>query len=115
MITKSSGKRWRTFVALVGLLTCWSAVAGSTIIEDSCVKYMETGKVYNVRFSIVDGADLWPKYSWANVLTKYAIVFWDKDEATVIDISVFGLLMDTGVNGTDLQGRDWKVARRPWC
>jgi hypothetical protein len=33
------------------------------------------------------------KYSWANVLTKYAIVFWNNDEATVIDIGVFGLLM----------------------
>ena len=89
--------------------------AETTIIEDGCVKYLNTGKAYEVSYKIVDGKDLWPKYSWANVLTKYAIVFWNKDEATVIDISIFGLLMDTGVDGKDLQGNKWKVAKRPWC
>lgn len=96
-------------------LACRSACADTTIIEDGCVKYLETGKVYNVTVSIVDGEDLWPKYPWANVLTKYAIVFWNQNEATVIDISIFGLMMDTGVTGKDLQGRQWKVAKRPWC
>jgi hypothetical protein len=79
------------------------------------VKYLGTGKVYAVPVRIVDGSDLWPKYSWAKVLTKYAIIFWNNEEATVIDVGVFGLLMDTGVEGTDLQGRRWKVARSPWC
>lgn len=99
------------------LLTCWTGAtsADTQVIERGCVKYLETGKVYNVRVTIVDGKDLWPKYRWADVLTKYAIVFWDNDEATVIDISVFGLNMDTGVNGQDLQGRRWKVAKQPWC
>ncbi|MCW0221113.1 MAG: hypothetical protein OJI67_22480 [Prosthecobacter sp.] len=105
----------RTILALLTAMFCTSVLADTTVIEDGCVKYIETGKVYNVRVNIVDGKDLWPKYSWANVLTKYAIVFWEKDEATVIDISVFGLLMETGVNGKDLQGREWKVAKRPWC
>ena len=103
-----------TFALLLACY-CGAAAADTTAIENGCVKYLETGKVYNVRVSIVDGQDLWPKYSWANVLTKYAIVFWDKDEATVIDISVFGLIMDTGVEGKDLQGRRWKVAKQPWC
>ncbi len=102
-------------IALLLTAICTSASASTTVIENGCVKYLETGKVYNVRVNIVDGQDLWPKYSWANVLTKYAIVFWDNDEATVIDISVFGLILDTGVDGTDLQGRRWKVAKQPWC
>lgn len=105
----------RTIFALLTALFYSSSFAATTTIEDGCVKYIETGKVYNVRVNIVDGKDLWPKYSWANVLTKYAIVFWEKDEATVIDIGVFGLLMDTGVNGKDLQDREWEVAKRPWC
>ena len=105
----------RYIFALLLALCCGTASADTTVIENGCVKYMETGKVYNVRVSIVDGQDLWPKYSWANVLTKYAIVFWNTDEATVIDISIFGLLMDTGVEGKDLQGRQWKVAKQPWC
>ena len=105
----------RRILALLIALSCGSSRADTTVIEEGCVKYKETGKVYNVRINVVDGKDLWPKYSWANVLTKYAIVFWDKDEATVIDISIFGLLMDTGVDGKDLQGREWKVAKRPWC
>lgn len=91
------------------------ANAETTSINDGCVKYLATGKVYEVEVRIIDGGDLWPKYSWANVLTKYAIVFWDNDEATVIDLGVFGLLMDTGVTGKDLDGRQWKVAKRPWC
>ena len=105
----------RTLFALVLVLWCGTSFADTTVIEDGCVKYLETGKVYNVRISIVDGQDLWPKYAWANVLTKYAIVFWNKDDATVVDISIFGLLMETGVEGKDLQGRRWKVAKQPWC
>lgn len=105
----------RSVLALLLAFCCGAASADTTVLDDGCVKYMETGKVYNVRVSIVDGQDLWPRYSWANVLTKYAIVFWDKDEATVIDISVFGFIMDTGVEGKDLQGRRWKVAKQPWC
>jgi hypothetical protein len=101
-------------VFLLSVLPALS-LAETTTIEDGCVKYQATNKVYEVEIKIVDGGDLWPKYSWAKVLTKYAIVFWDKDEATVIDIGTFGLLMDTGVQGTDLSGRRWKVARRPWC
>ena len=75
----------RTLFALVLVLWCGTSFADTTVIEDGCVKYLETGKVYNVRISIVDGQDLWPKYAWANVLTKYAIVFWNKDDATVVD------------------------------
>ncbi len=105
----------RSILALLTAAFCGSCFADTTIIEDGCVKYIDTGKVYNVRVTIIDGQDLWPKYSWANVLTKYAVVFWEGDEATVIDISGFGLVMDTGVNGEDLQGRKWKVAKRPWC
>jgi hypothetical protein len=56
-----------------------AALADTKIVENGCVKYLETGKVYNVRFSI------------------------------------FGLLMDTGVDGNDLQGRRWKAAMQPWC
>jgi len=99
------------------LLSCFFefAIADTTTIKDGCVKYLATGKVYEVELRIVDGGDLWPKYRWADVLTKYAIVFWGKDEATVIDLGVFGLLSDTGVNGKDLEGRNWKVARIPWC
>ena len=91
------------------------SIAETTTIDDGCVKYLATGRVYEVQVHIIDGGDLWPRYNWANVLTKYAVVFWDNDSATVIDLGVFGMLMDTGVDGTDLQGRRWKVARRPWC
>ena len=94
---------------------CGSASADVRLIEDGCLKYLETGKRYEVRINIVDGSDLWPKYSWAQVLDKYAIVFWDRDEATVINLGVFGFLMDTGQEGKGLQGRRWKVARSPWC
>lgn len=102
------------FIFLFSLLPLQTH-AETTTIHDGCVKYLATGKVYEVTVHIVDGDDLWPKYSWANVLTKYAIVFWDNDEATVIDLGVFGLLMDTGVTGKDREGRQWKVAKRPWC
>jgi len=107
--------RKTTFILLLIIFLPSLSNADTTIINDGCVKYLATGKVYEVKVQIVDGEDLWPKYSWANVLTKYAIIFWDNDEATVIDLGVFGLLMDTGATGTDLQGRMWKVARRPWC
>jgi ribosomal protein S8E len=106
----------KSFLILIATIwVCSTANADTRIVKDGCVKYLETGKTYEVEVQIVDGEDLWPKYSWANVLTKYAIVFWAKEEATVIDIGVFGLHMDTGVEGKDLQGRRWKVAKSPWC
>jgi hypothetical protein len=106
----------RAFAFLIlSICLCSSVHADTRIVRDGCVKYLATDKSYNVEVQIVDGEDLWPKYSWANVLTKYAIVFWSQEEATVIDIGVFGLNMDTGVQGKDLQGREWKVAKYPWC
>lgn len=106
---------FKIFSAALLLSVITAAGADTTTIENGCVKYMETGKSFNIQLNIIDGKDLWPKYSWANVLTKYAVVFWNTGEATVIDISVFGLIMDTGVDGVDLQGRRWKVAKQPWC
>ena len=106
----------KLFLSLFGIIwACSSSNADTLIVNDGCVEYLETGKTYDVEIKIVDGEDLWPKYSWANVLTKYAIIFWSKDETTVIDIGVFGLHMETGVEGQDLQGRRWKVAKSPWC
>ena len=104
-----------TIILLLSSLFPSLSNADTTTIEDGCVKYLATGKVYEVKVQIVDGEDLWPQYSWANVLTKYAIVFWKNDEATVIDLGVFGLLMETGTIGTDRQGKKWKVAKSPWC
>jgi hypothetical protein len=110
------GRRYmRVLLALFTAVFCNWALADTTVVRDGCVRYRDTGRVYEVRVNIVDGQDLWPKYSWASVVSKYAIVFWDNDEATVIDLGVLGFYMDTGVNGRDLQGREWKVARRPFC
>lgn len=104
-----------TIISLFFVFASSASRADTTIISDGCVKYLATGKVYNVKVRIIDGEDLWPKYIWANVLDKYAIVFWSQDEATIINLGVFGLLSDTGSNGKDLQGREWKVAKYPWC
>jgi hypothetical protein len=104
-----------TIILLLSSLFPNLSNADTTTIEDGCVKYLATGKVYKVTVQIVDGEDLWPQYSWADVLTKYAIVFWNNDEATVIDLGVFGLLMETGTIGSDRQGKKWEVAKSPWC
>lgn len=105
----------KIIVIILSFFISFNVSADTRIVKDGCVKYLATGKIYNVEVQIVDGGDLWPEYTWANVLTKYAIVFWSQDEATVIDIGVFGMSMDTGVTGKDLQGREWKVAKYPWC
>lgn len=39
------------------------AFADTRIIADGCLKYLASGKVYQVPIRIVDGEDLWPKYS----------------------------------------------------
>jgi hypothetical protein len=114
-LSKASQMRKTIFFLLFVSFLPSLSNADTTIINDGCVKYLATGKVYEVKVQNVDGKDLWPKYSWADVLTKYAIVFWDNDEAIVIDLGVFGLLMETDTTGTDLQGRKWEVGRRPWC
>lgn len=89
--------------------------AGTTTISNGCVKYLATGKVYELPVRIVDGMDLFAKFRWADPTSKYAIVFWKQDEATVIDLGPLGLYMDTGVDGKDLDGRRWLVAKTPWC
>lgn len=106
----------RQIVVLVAALALpLVANAGTKVIQDGCLKYVATGKVYDVRIDIVDGTDLALKFGWANPLDKYAIAFWNQEEAVVINLGPFGFLMDTGNDGTDRQGRQWVVARRPWC
>ena len=102
-------------VATLITLYCPLLFADTKTINDGCLKYLATGKVYRTKIQIVDGGDLWPKYSWANVLDKYAIVFWSKEEAVVINLGAFGFLMDTGNKGKDLNGKEWEVAKYPWC
>jgi len=64
---------------------------------------------------MVDGESLWPDYSWANVKSKYAIVFLANDQSTVIDLGVLGLLIETDTIGVDLNEREWEVVKSPWC
>jgi hypothetical protein len=44
--------------------------AETTIINDGCVKYLSTGKVYEVEVQIIDGKDLWPKIQLGKRLNK---------------------------------------------
>ena len=64
-------------VSLILIFISSYTQADTTIINDGCVKYLATGKVYNVEVRIVDGEDLWPKASlpgWNANYSRWVIV-----------------------------------------
>ncbi len=85
-------------------------------------------KYYTVEVTFMSGTELnraTKTFNYAG-FTTYAIIFWDKDEASVIKISSFtgcGTEVKqscitnkvTNFKGEDQQGRGWEICTKSYC
>jgi len=69
-------------------------------------------KGYMVEAEIASGQELGQatgQFSRFRPLNTYVVIFWDKNEASIIEMQ-FPILGPVPVNGTDMQGRHWTIA-----
>lgn len=114
-------------------------LAGLFIITTVYAKYIQTCKVkykrnydwsdyYTVEVIFMSGFELNNATKTFNysVYSTYAIIFWDNDEASVIEISTFtgcgtevtqNCITNNVVNleGEDQQGRRWEICTKSYC
>jgi hypothetical protein len=88
-------------------------------------------KKYNVEVNFMGGSDLNKATGTSNyyIYGVYAIIFWDDDEVTIIDIANDNLLscsassidcdcikgMSWNFNGKDQNGTYWEVCAKDYC
>lgn len=89
--------------------------------ETVCAKYMTAdgwSKAYKVTATFESGSDLNTATGTFNYepYSTYAVIFWDKNEASVLKLAYyFGALPPGGVEATDQRGRKWHVAEGYLC
>lgn len=84
-----------------------------------CVKYeQEIGwsKSYRVDATIVKGTELiraTNDYFRFNSFSTYAVIFWEKDQATILEMPPLSMgnvpMLDSTVQ--DMEGRNWQIRR----
>lgn len=87
--------------------------------ETVCAKYLaEYGwsKNYKVQATILNGSELnqATKSFEYSALATYVVIFWDRDEASVIEMS-WPLLGVMGVQGQDQRGITWEIQKAGIC
>lgn len=89
--------------------------------ENICAKYQtQSGwsKGYSIEANIMKGSELnrrTGRYSYDSFAT-YAIIFWAKDQASIIKLSNFyGSFSVYGTNGSDQEGRRWQLSKTTLC
>lgn len=107
--------------SLVLTILCWLSISMAIAPERVvvCAKYRTNygwSKGYKVEATITKGSQLNQVTSSFNynVLSTYVMIFWDEDEASVIEMD-FPILTVVGQSGEDQQGRQWEIAKTNIC
>ena len=82
-------------------------------VNEVCAKYKNTNKEYKVQAHILSGTELNQKtkgYSY-NSYSKYAVIFWGKDEASIIELDYPGTINSFGTDGKDQKGYKWEISK----
>lgn len=104
-----------TFLASLLFASVGQAAERATV----CAKYEKQygwSQGYSVEARILKGSELnraTTSYDY-NALSTYVVIFWDQNEASVIEMS-FPTLSTVGTRGTDQRGRDWQIAKTSFC
>ena len=120
----------KTFLTILTFLLLLGTVEAK-YIQTCRVKYKKDygwSDYYTVEVTFISGTELNRATKTFNYdgFATYAIIFWDKDEATVIKISSFtGCGTEVTQNcitnkvsnleGEDQQGRGWEVCSKNYC
>ena len=94
---------------------CVSAAEGETV----CAKYRTDNgwsKSYKVEATIIKGTELnqATRTFEYNAFATYVVIFWDKDQASIIEMS-WPYLSPIGQEGEDRRGVKWEVAKTSFC
>lgn len=87
--------------------------------ESVCLKYKKEygwSPSYSVEAKIMSGADLSSvtgKYMRFRAFSTYAVVFWDNDQATILELptSSLGSVPSFSTSVKDQEGREWKISQ----
>jgi hypothetical protein len=89
--------------------------------QNVCVKYKKRhgwSKGYKVQGTIIKGSELSRKtgsYKY-NSYSTYVVVFWDNDEASVLELDYYyGSISGVGVSAKDQRNRPWEVSSSSIC
>ena len=100
-----------TKLAAVIALGCASDAEAQQKMQ-MCLRYENTGQKYLVNGSLWYGSDLTRATGTVYLQTHlYAVVFWDQNQASVIQLDYNVRPNTYGHGGTDQQGHRWNVAQ----
>jgi hypothetical protein len=85
------------------------AIASEQI--DVWAQYIDTGQTYHVTATSTYGTELnQAKHSFVyNALSRYVVIFWAQNQASVIDMGAIFNPSYIGSTGTDQEGRFWTI------
>lgn len=80
-------------------------------VLEACATYVGTGKSYEVNVNIYEGGELNRRTSTFDYdsFSKYAVIFWSNDQASVIELDSTFCTLDFGCDGVDRKGYKWKI------
>jgi hypothetical protein len=93
-------------------LAITSPVAIASDQVDICAQYVDTGKAYHVTAISTYGTELnGATHSFNyNSLSRYIVIFWAQNQASVIDMGPIFSPSYIGSTGTDQEGRSWDIS-----
>jgi hypothetical protein len=103
-------------VIVLGAAVCATS-ARSYEVREVCAKYLGTGKAYHVEANILDGSELNDRvggYRFSS-FSKYVVIFWADDQASVIELDYSFGPSPVGTEGTDQEGYRWSVSDSSIC
>jgi hypothetical protein len=99
-----------TLFALVTFIAPAVALASEEV--DICAQYSDTGKSYHVTATSTTGSELNQATHSLNYtsFSRYIVIFWAQNQASVIDMGVTFSPTYIGTGGTDQEGRFWVIS-----
>ncbi|NWD33197.1 hypothetical protein HX793_25740 [Pseudomonas reactans] len=107
-----------TRILLLALITV-PLLVNAAENEKVCVKYKKEygwSQAYEVNAKVLSGSDLMAatgNYSRYRSYATYAVIFWDKGEATILEMPASSMGDVPTFNSTvkDMDGRDWQLSQ----
>jgi hypothetical protein len=121
-------KKW---ILAIVLFVLFSSISQAKYTQTCKVKYKKNygwSEYYTVDVNFMSGTELnraTRSYSYDSFST-YAVIFWDKDEVTMVKISSYLSCGNevsqrcisnaiTSLEGEDQQGRGWEICTKSFC
>ena len=109
--------KYKYIFLFLGLVLSASQAHGYEV-KNVCAKYQvnhDWSKVYQVQAQIYDGNELNQAvgggiFGRYGMFDHYAVIWWGKGQASIIKLDNYLFGMAMGINGSDQDGRAWRLA-----